>query len=349
MGGLGTVAVVDRRAVAAIIGGVGLSALAAATGVRLAGTRIRERRRPDLDELFTPPADLVHHRVATSDGGSLHVVEAGTGPPLVLLHGVTLQWWVWNPLFHLLTDRFRVIAWDMRGHGGSEAGTDGVTLEAVGRDLVEMLEDLELTDAIVVGHSMGGMALGRSAVDHAERLVARSDGLVFLATAATSVSPRFVAGYLGAGAGVLAGKAERANAVPVDRLWRPGDLSASLIRIAFGRDPSAAAIEAVRQMIIAVPAATSVEAGAAILNHDLTDDLGAYRGPAMVVVGSEDRLTPKRLAERIAELLPQAEFHVLEGAGHQVMQEQPRQLGDLLDRFALSARAVRPRRAAGRG
>ncbi|MGL4298960.1 MAG: alpha/beta hydrolase, partial [Candidatus Neomicrothrix subdominans] len=189
---------------------------------------------------------------------------------------------------------------------------------------------------------------GRSVVDHPDRLNARSAGLVFLATAATSVSPRFVAGYLGAGAGVLAGKADRANAVPVDRLWRPGDLSASLIRIAFGKEPSADAIEAVRQMIIDVPTVTSVEAGAAILNHDLTDDLGAYEGPAMVIVGSDDHLTPPRLAQRIAKLLPQAELHVLEGVGHQVMQEQPRRLGELLERFAFSARAERPRRAAGR-
>lgn len=347
--GLGTVAHVDRRAVGTLIGGAALTALAAATGIRLAGTRIRRRERPDLDELMAPPEEVTQHRIVTSDGGTLHVVEAGSGPPLVLLHGVTLQWWAWSPLFHLMADRYRVIAWDMRGHGGSEAGTDGVTLEAVGRDLVEVLEHLELSDAIVVGHSMGGMAIGRSAVDFADRLEARSAGLVFLATAATSVSPRFVAGYLGAGAGVLAGKADRADALPVDRLWRPGDLSASLIRVAFGKEPSAAAIEAVRQMIIDVPAATSIEAGAAILNHDLTDGLGVYLGPAMVIVGSEDHLTPRRLAERIVELVPHAEFHVLEGAGHQVMQEQPRELGALLDRFAISARAALPRRAAGRG
>ena len=295
-----------------------------------------------------PPEDVTHHRIETSDGGTLHVVEAGEGPPLVLLHGVTLKWWAWSPLFHLMADRYRVMAWDMRGHGGSEPGTDGITLEAVGRDLVEVLEYLDLSDATVVGHSMGGMALGRAAVDHADRLGARSAGLVFLATAATSLSPRFVAGYLGAGAGVLAGKADRANALRVDRLWRPGDLSASLIRVAFGKNPSATAIEAVRQMIVDVPAATSIEAGAAIVSHDLTDDLGAYLGPAMVIVGSEDHLTPPRLAERIAGLLPQAELHMLEGAGHQVMQEQPRELAALLERFVLSARAVRPRRAAGR-
>ena len=338
---------VDRRR-AAIIGGVGLGVLAAVAAVHVAGTRIRRRHHVDLDELLVPPENVTRHRIATSDGGSLHLVEAGSGQPLVLLHGVTLQWWVWSPLFHLLSDRFRVIAWDMRGHGGSEAGTDGVTLEAAGRDLVEVLEHLDLSDAIAVGHSMGGMAIGRSVVDHPDRLNARSAGLVFLATAATSVSPRFVAGYLGAGAGVLAGKADRANAVPVDRLWRPGDLSASLIRIAFGKEPSADAIEAVRQMIIDVPTVTSVEAGAAILNHDLTDDLGAYEGPAMVIVGSDDHLTPPRMAERIARLLPQAELHVLEGVGHQVMQEQPRRLGELLERFAFSARAERPRRAAGR-
>ncbi|MEZ5382518.1 MAG: alpha/beta hydrolase [Microthrixaceae bacterium] len=327
----------DRRAVGAIVGGVGLSALAAATGIRLAGTRIRERRRPDLDELLAPPSEVRHHTVATSDGGSLHVVSAGHGPPLVLLHGVTLQWWTWSPLFHLLADRCRVVAWDMRGHGRSEAGSDGVSLEATGRDLVELLEALELHDAVVVGHSMGGMAMGRSAIDHPDRLVPRTGGLVFLSTATTPVSPRFLPGYLGAGAGVLAGAADRAGALPVERLWRPGDLSASLIRVAFGDEPSSVAIEAVRQMIAAVPAATSIQAGEAILNHDLSDDLGNYGGPALVIVGSHDHLTPLRLAERTVALLPQAELQVVEGAGHQVMQEAPHLLAELIDRFARGA------------
>ncbi|MCB1026154.1 MAG: alpha/beta hydrolase [Microthrixaceae bacterium] len=338
----------DRRTVGAIAGALGLSAVAAVTGLRVAGHRIRERTRPDIDPLLRTPGGLSHHQIATSDGGSVHVVEAGRGRPVVLLHGVVLQWWVWNPLFHLLSDRFRVIAWDMRGHGGSTPGTDGISMEAIARDLAEVLDHLELRDAVVVGHSMGGMALGRYAVDHPTNCAEHSSGLMFLATAATELTPQLITPYLGASAGVLAGLADRAD-LPVEWLWRPGNLSASLVRIAFGKDPSAAAIEATRQMVAEVRPATSIEAGRAILDHDLTDRLGDYDGPAMVVVGTDDHLTPPRLAGRLAGLIGQAELVELPDVGHQVMQEAPQRLAELIEGFAdaaITARAGRPRPAA---
>lgn len=342
---LGTVAPMDRRIIGAIAGALGLSTVAAFTGLRFAGSRIRERERPDIDPLLETPGGLSHRQVPTSDGGEIHVVEAGQGQPLVLLHGVILQWWVWNPLFHLLSDRFRVIAWDMRGHGSSTTGSDGVTMEAIARDLAEVLDHLEATDAIVMGHSMGGMALGRYAVDHPSNCVERTAGLMFLATAATELTPHLITPYLGASAGVLAGFADRAD-LPVDWLWKPGNLSASLVRIAFGKDPSAAAIEVARQMIAEVPPATSIEAGQAILAHNLTDTLGTYDGPAMVIVGSEDRLTAPILAEALADLIDQAELVEIADVGHQVMQEAPQRLVELIDRFAVTARAAHPRPAA---
>ena len=73
----------------------------------------------------------------------LHAVVTGTGPPVVLLHGVTLQWWVWSAVIRLLRSDHRVIAWDMRGHGESKAGTRGVTLEACADDLAQILIELD--------------------------------------------------------------------------------------------------------------------------------------------------------------------------------------------------------------
>ena len=334
----------DRRTVGLAAGVVGVAAIATAVGLRLGGRRVRTRERPDIDPLLEPPTGLTHHEVPTSDGAILHVVEAGRGRPLVLLHGVTLQWWTWNPLFHLLSDRFRVIAWDMRGHGRSTTGHDGVTLDAIGRDLAEVLDHLNATDAIVMGHSMGGMALGRYAVDHRKHCLEHTSGLVFLATAATELTPHRVTPYLGAGAGALAGIAARSD-LPVEHLWRPGDVSASLVRIALGTDPSGVAIEAVRQMIVEVPAATSIEAGRSILAHDLTDSLARYEGPALVIVGANDHLTAPRLARRLAALIPQAELVELPDVGHQVMQEAPRRLAQLIETFAATARAAHPRPA----
>ena len=106
---------------------VGTIAAAAATaaglGVRARGRRIANTVDPELDPLLEAPEEGVsHHRIPTFDGGAVHVAELGQGPPVVLCHGVTLQWTVWSPLLRLLADDHRVIAWDMRGHGESPAG-----------------------------------------------------------------------------------------------------------------------------------------------------------------------------------------------------------------------------------
>jgi pimeloyl-ACP methyl ester carboxylesterase len=98
-------------------------------------------------------------------------------------------------------------------------------------------------------------------------------------------------------------------------------------------------------MIVEVPAATSIEAGRSILAHDLTDSLARYEGPALVIVGANDHLTAPRLARRLAALIPQAELVELPDVGHQVMQEAPRRLAQLIETFAATARAAHPRPA----
>ena len=64
---------------------------------------------------------------------------------------------MWAPQFHQLTDRYRVIAVDLRGHGESAVGSDGLGISRLADDLATLLTALDLRDAVVVGHSMGGM------------------------------------------------------------------------------------------------------------------------------------------------------------------------------------------------
>ena len=141
----------------------------------------------DTGELLTE-----RFRIPTPDGGSIHAVEKGVGRPLVLLHGVTLRADVWAPQFHQLTDRYRVIAVDLRGHGHSKAGSEGYGIPQLATDLATLLRTLDLTGAIVVGHSMGGMTLMQFCGDHADALAERVAGLVFLATRAHQVLPPYV-------------------------------------------------------------------------------------------------------------------------------------------------------------
>ena len=323
------------RTAGAVALGAGMAALAGAAAVAVAGRRVRRAEDPELDALLPAPGDVVHHELPTADGGLLHVVERGGGRPLVLLHGVTLQWWVWGAQFNTLADRYRVVAWDMRGHGRSAAGSDGVSLEAVADDLATLLVDLDLREALVVGHSMGGMALGRFCSRHPDLMHERCAGLMFLATSAAPVAlPAIVGG--GAGLVNLAQRFATAG-MRAPRLrygWPDTPATALFLRAAFGRRASGRAVDEVRRMIAELSPETAVEAGAAIAAHDVRADLHHVEVPSLVVVGDADLLTPPAHARGVVEAVPGAQLRVLSGVGHQVMQEDPEALGRLVDELA---------------
>jgi pimeloyl-ACP methyl ester carboxylesterase len=323
------------RTAGAVALGAGIATVAVAAAVSVAGRRVRRAEDPEVDPVLRAPGDVIHHQLRTADGGSLHVVERGAGRPVVLLHGVTLQWWVWGAQFHTLADRYRVVAWDMRGHGRSRAGHDGVSLEATADDLVTLLEGLDLHDALVVGHSMGGMALGRFCARHPDVMVERCAGLMFLATSVAPIALPLLAG----GAAGLAGLVGRGAGVGVrwPRLrptWSDNAASALFVRGAFGRRASGTAVDDVRRMLAEVDPSTTVEAATAIATHDVREDLRHVALPTLVVVGDADLLTPPAHARAVVAAVPGAQLRVLSGVGHQVMQEDPEALGHLVDDLA---------------
>jgi len=98
--------------------------------------------------------------IQTHDDGPLdvHLYEAGSGPPVLLLHGWPQDAWSWNRVIPRLADRYRLIAPDLRGFGqsGAPAGNyDGVTL---GADAIALLDALEIERAHLIGHDWGGFA-----------------------------------------------------------------------------------------------------------------------------------------------------------------------------------------------
>ncbi|UDY36856.1 alpha/beta fold hydrolase [Dermatobacter hominis] len=319
----------------AIALGAGLVAIGGIAGLGFAGRRIRETAHPDTDALLPPPDDVTHRTVTSADGAEIHLAERGEGRPLLLLHGVTLQWWVWGAQFNTLSDRYRVIAWDMRGHGRSTVGRDGITLEAVADDVAAVLEQLDLRDAVVVGHSMGGMALGRFCARHEDLMVERCGGLMFLDTnAATLVLPALLEGSTRAQEIVRRAAYAGTSRPRVRYAWPDTNASLLMVRTAFGREPSAKAVEDVRGMLAEMDHDHLVAAGRAIVDHDVRKDLRHVKVPAMVVVGSADLLTPVSQAKVLASAMPGSVMHVLPGVGHQTMQEAPARFAELVDELA---------------
>ncbi|HWE55625.1 MAG TPA: alpha/beta hydrolase [Acidimicrobiales bacterium] len=311
--------------------------LAAGAGARVAVHRqaevVKGRVDPRLDPLYDVPGDVKHHDLAAADGGRIHVMERGSGRPLLLIHGITLQARIWAPQLHLMTDRYRVLAMDVRGHGQSSAGGDGYGRRIAARDVKSVLDHLDLRDAIVVGHSMGGMILMEFAGDFPEELVERVAGLVFMDTAAYQLAPKPVLPLAKAMGRRLRTRHEAGRRIP-DRPMGDDDLSWVMCRLAFGSRPSARAVDEVRRCGAEVPQTTTLPSGIDLLDHDARRALAATNTPSMVLVGSRDLLTPVYAARRIAQFLPHARFEVLKGAGHQLMQERPYEVAALLDDFA---------------
>jgi pimeloyl-ACP methyl ester carboxylesterase len=294
--------------------------------------RLRHREDPDAGQALVPEFDAM--RVLDShDGGTIYTIWRGDGPPVVFCHGVTLSSRVWAKQFDSFPAAgFRAVAFDSRGHGESVAGETGHSIDNLADDLRSVLEGLDLHDVVLVGHSMGGMAVQAFAIRHPDVLHERVRGLVLQSTASHNLvsDARRVREAL-----------ERLARLGPDltAFMRPRNLGFLLARIGFGDDPHPSHVEATRQMLAACSRDTTRAAGTALLSLDLTEGLPSIDVPTLVLVGTADALTPPRDSRRIVDLVPGARLVEFPGAGHMLMYERTDEVDALIMEFARDCQA----------
>ncbi len=308
---------------AGVVGGVAASAYGIEQGALRA---LRRRPDPDAGTLQGLEFDEAL-RIPTADGASLYVVSRGRGVPVLFSHGVTISSQVWAKQFRDLPDvGLRVVAFDHRGHGSSTVGSSGHSLANLADDMRAVLEHLDLHDAIIVGHSMGGVAAQAFAINYPDLLAARVRGLVLLSTLAkthVAASPRLQR---------LGDQVTRRLQLP--RLMDRRNVGTLLARLSFGWAPRASWVELVRQMLADCDPATVGDATAVLLGLDLTADLTHLDVPTLVIGGTADLVTPPAEARRIASAIPNARLVLLRGAGHTIMLERTDEFHALLLGFA---------------
>ena len=280
--------------------------------------------------------------VTVDDGAELNVVEEGAGPAVVLLHGIMLSSAIWKYQLAGLRDTYRVIALDQRGHGRSRSGSEGHGFDRYARDLIAVLDQLDVRDATVVGHSMGGSVVLTAAAFHRSALAGRARAIAVTgATDAAVLS--WPAGEALLRAGAWASRlAIRAAARWPGAIVGAGRVSTAVTRLAFGDDPEAASVELTR----AVMAGTSLRELAAMshnmVGYDLRAEVGTIDLPALVLHGERDRLVSRSNAQALAARLADGRFIPIPGAGHMAMLERPQAFNAELARFVARAGVARP-------
>jgi pimeloyl-ACP methyl ester carboxylesterase len=338
-------------------------AAGAVVAERAAVRRLRRRQDPEAGESLgtLPPENL--GPITSSDGTRLEVRAAGpeVAPTLVFLHAFSLDLTTWYYQWRHFSERYRCVLYDQRAHGRSGKPESGdYSLVSMGEDLKAVLDHAAPRGPVVlIGHSMGGMAILAFARRFPEEFGDRLVGVVFVDTAASDVLTEVVGGA-GARLGwALRRLGSRYTDRPdlAERLQRRirrfgADLAFLTAWITnFGPGASATQVEHVTRIAADAPVEVWVHTLRDILNLDLRHALEHITVPSLVIVGDRDLLTPQTSARALRDALPDARAVVITGAGHISMMERHRVFNDVLDGYLdqMLARKRRRRRKAPAG
>ena len=252
-------------------------------------------------------------------GTRLRLIDTGQGPAVVFLHGIAASLYTWrHQLEPVLHAGYRVVAYDNRGFGFSDRPDSGYDNAAYAALLVALLDSLDIPDAVLVGHSMGGAV----AAELALLAPARVRGLVLIGPA--GFGPR------GARLGSLPGLRDVAT-VFVSR----GNVAATL-RLCFA-DPDRVTANDVNQYY----APFTVRGARFAFRQVLREfEFEALRGradsigvPTLILWGPADRFIPFQAIAGLAEALPRAAVTLIRDAGHNPHEEQPEEVNRLITAY----------------
>jgi 3-oxoadipate enol-lactonase len=255
----------------------------------------------------------------TSDGRFGYEAAGGPAlPPLVFLHGIGGAARAWRGQLEAFGDRYRTIAWDMPGYGGS-APLPHVSIAALADALQDFLQQAGATKPTLVGHSIGGMIV--------QQWLAKNLGIAS-AIVLAQTSPAFgkpdgdwQKSFIGARLG------------PLDRGETMVSLAPTLVKELAGDDPDPGGMELARDCMASVPEATYRATMLALIGFDLRSALKDIAVPTLLLSGSKDNNAPAPMMAKMATYIPSATYVELEGVGHLANLERPGAFNSALDQF----------------
>jgi 3-oxoadipate enol-lactonase len=252
-------------------------------------------------------------------GGVLGYRREGEGPVVLFLHAFPLSLEMWDLQADALAGSHCVVRLDARGHGGSPPGDGILTMERYADDAVALLDELNVSQAVVCGCSMGGYA----AFALARRHPGRMRGLVLADTRAEADSPEARTNR-----SLLAERVRREGVEAIVEAFLPRLLGAT------SQAERPEVVERVRGMMAATPVRGVIDALAGLgARGDSTPTLRQINVPTLVLCGDEDEITPPAGSRAMAAAIPGARLTLLPGAGHLANMEVPEAFNGELSAF----------------
>jgi pimeloyl-ACP methyl ester carboxylesterase len=276
---------------------------------------------------------------ATLHGREVSYLEAGSGPVLLLIHGIAGTFENWEAVFDLLAREHTVVAPNLPGHGESAPAAGDYSLGAMASGLRDLLIALGHEHATLVGHSLGGgiaMQFAYQFPEMTERLVLVSSGglgpevSLLLRAAALPGADLFISAT--AGPGRIAGSALARGLATVG--LRP---QTDIAEVARGY--SSLSDRGRRAAFLATLRAVVSTEGQRV---DAADRLYLTEGtPVLIIWGERDRMIPAHHGERAHQAIPRSRLEIFEGVGHLPQLEAPGRFVAVLERFLAETKPAR--------
>ncbi len=285
---------------------------------------IRHYESLELSEMEKPG------RVLSVDGAGIHYVEAGEGPALVLIHGLGASTFTFRRVLPELARRFRVVAIDLKGFGFSERPSGDYSLSTQADLVRQVMDQLGIGKASMLGHSMGGVVAMRLALACPERV----ERLILASSASDADLGRHAWGAAAAG-----------RMLPVvapftfhNRRFRELSLRSGYY------DPTGCTEDVIEGYMLPGHIRGYLRALGNTMAHWRRDPPlrpSEITQPTLVLWGAEDRWLPPSRGERLHGLIPNSRLALVSGGGHLFLEEQAERALSLIEAFLSEEAPVR--------
>ena len=259
-------------------------------------------------------------KIAVNDLSVSYNDEGKTGDPVIIfIHGFPFNKSMWDKQMEALKHGYRVIAYDVRGHGGSDTGTEDFSIELFATDLLNLMDTLKIDKAMLCGLSMGGYI----ALNAVENYPDRFDALILSDTTCLADTSE--------------AKEKRIKTIENIRKNGVEKFADESIKNLFARESFSTKkkeIAAVREMIVHTDEESLCKTLRAFYERKETcSKLSDIYVPVLIMVGEEDKITPLAAAQLMQEKIKDSLLSIMEHAGHLINIENPLEFNNQLEEF----------------